>query len=91
VTATAIRPALQLADEIANFYADSLGFVRFAYPWGERGPLADYDGPDVWQAETTRPYAQGTITAKSPLPQYPLTRSLSAGETPLSENGGARA
>lgn len=42
-------PALDLADEIGAFYADPLGFVRFAYPWREAGQLAHYDGPDDWQ------------------------------------------
>lgn len=41
----------QLADQVAEFYADPLGFVQFAYPWGEPGtPLADCDGPDEWQS-----------------------------------------
>ncbi len=43
---------LELAGEIAAFYADPLGFVLFAYPWGEPGgPLADEEGPDEWQTE----------------------------------------
>jgi hypothetical protein len=42
---------LELADEIAHFYADPHGFVRFAYPWGEPGPLEHEQGPDKWQAE----------------------------------------
>ncbi len=42
----------QLVDEIAQFYADPLGFVLYAYPWGEVGtPLADESGPDTWQRE----------------------------------------
>jgi hypothetical protein len=45
------NPALDLADEIAKYYADPLGFVIFAYPWREKGPLVDYDGPDEWQTE----------------------------------------
>lgn len=40
-----------LAEEVANYYADPLGFVLFAYPWGEPGRLQHYDGPDVWQSE----------------------------------------
>jgi hypothetical protein len=40
-----------LADELANFYADPLGFVLFAYPWGEPGPLATETGPDDNQRE----------------------------------------
>lgn len=42
-------PEEQLAEQIAEFYADPLGFVLFAYPWGEPGPLEHYDGPDEWQ------------------------------------------
>lgn len=41
---------LTLADELAQFYADPLGFVHFAYPWGEPGALQDLEGPDEWQA-----------------------------------------
>jgi hypothetical protein len=28
---------------------DSLGFVRFAFPWGEPGELANCSGPEPWQ------------------------------------------
>lgn len=39
---------LILADEVSRFYADPLGFVRFAFEWGT-GDLLGFDGPDVWQ------------------------------------------
>ena len=43
-------PDEQLADYMAEFYADPLGFVIAAYPWGESdGPLKDQEGPDQWQ------------------------------------------
>ena len=41
----------ELADEVAKFYDDPLGYVLFAYPWNEPGPLADFDGPDQWQRD----------------------------------------
>jgi hypothetical protein len=44
-------PELTLADEVAKYYSDPLGFVMFAYPWGEPGPLANYEGPDDNQKE----------------------------------------
>jgi hypothetical protein len=44
----------QLADAVAEYYADPLGFVKFAYPWGEPGALELYDGPDAWQSEFLR-------------------------------------
>ena len=40
---------LQLSDDVAKFYADPLGFVLWAYPWGQPGILEKHDGPDVWQ------------------------------------------
>ena len=53
-SARALSTDEQLADDIASFYADPLGFVLYAYPWGEPGPLKDYSGPDKWQAEMLR-------------------------------------
>jgi hypothetical protein len=38
---------LDLADDMARFYADPLGFVMYAFPWGE-GSLEGFDGPDQW-------------------------------------------
>lgn len=40
----------RLAEDIAGFYADPLGFVMYAFPWGE-GQLAGHAGPDSWQRE----------------------------------------
>lgn len=53
MNAPAVSPALdnELADFVSQFYADPLGFVRACYPWGEPGPLQDYDGPDEWQTQ----------------------------------------
>jgi hypothetical protein len=44
----------QLAADIAQFYSDPLGFVKFAFPWGQRGLLESYAGPDIWQEEALR-------------------------------------
>lgn len=41
----------ELADFVAGFYDDPLGFVLAMYPWGEPGPLQDFDGPDEWQRD----------------------------------------
>ena len=45
------NPEVALAEEIAQYYDDPLGFVLFAYPWGQSGPLKDATGPDAWQKE----------------------------------------
>ncbi len=42
---------LQLAEAMSSFYADPLGFVKFAYPWGEPGILEAESGPDDNQVE----------------------------------------
>lgn len=39
-----------LADEMAQFYADPLGWVMFSFDWGH-GSLEGFDGPDVWQTD----------------------------------------
>ncbi len=45
----------QLQEEIAKFVNDPLGFVIFAYPWGEKGtPLENETGPDVWQEQVLK-------------------------------------
>jgi len=42
----------ELTDAVAEYYANPLGFVMFAYPWGEPGTgLEHAEGPDTWQRE----------------------------------------
>jgi hypothetical protein len=38
---------VELATDIATFYADPLGHVLYSYPWGE-GQLRGFEGPDSW-------------------------------------------
>jgi len=41
-----------LAEEVARYYNDPLGFVLAMFPWGEEGTaLAKHDGPDKWQRD----------------------------------------
>ncbi len=51
MNATAIAAEVQIQEQMAEFYADPLGFVLFAYPWSEPGSLQNYTGPDDWQRE----------------------------------------
>ena len=51
MAASAVLPDLEIADAMARFYADPLGFVKFAYPWGEIGILEQELGPDDNQCE----------------------------------------
>src|SRR6516165_1867063 len=54
-----IRPVFQILDEyvteaeelvakLAEFRGDPIGFVQWAFPWGQ-DELAGYDGPFEWQ------------------------------------------
>lgn len=46
----ALDPLEELVEELAQYEFDPLGFVRFAYPWGEKDtPLEHETGPDDWQ------------------------------------------
>lgn len=49
--ATQAHPDVELAQAVGEFYADPLGFVLFAYPWGMPGPLEREAGPDKIQSE----------------------------------------
>lgn len=49
---TSAQADIMLADELSKYYDDPLGFVMFAYPWGEvGGPLEHELGPDDNQRE----------------------------------------
>jgi hypothetical protein len=44
---------------LAEFSNDPLGFVLFAYPWGEPGELARHSGPEPWQRQLLMEIGQG--------------------------------
>lgn len=78
----AVSPDVKLAEEVAKYYADPLGFVLAMYPWGEPGgPLEKHPGPDVWQAEFLR--ALGGEVARNGFngvdPVRPIRRAVSSG------------
>lgn len=45
-----------LADEVARFYADPLGFVMFAYPWDEDPALHLVKLPEPWRSRYNSEY-----------------------------------
>lgn len=50
--ASAGHPELRLHREIGAFRFDPLGFVLYAFPWGQPGTaLADESGPEPWQRD----------------------------------------
>lgn len=44
-------PYAEVYDQIALSYNDPLGYVMFAFPWGEPGPLEKEEAPDDWQID----------------------------------------
>lgn len=45
------NPDLLIAEDIARFEFDPLGYVRYVFDWGH-GALEREAGPDIWQQET---------------------------------------
>lgn len=82
---SAVRKWSKIDDEIAEWvattYHDPLRFVTGAYPWGEPGPLEQYDGPDVWQREFLASLgAEVTRNAFNGIdPVSPVRRAISSG------------
>lgn len=58
-------PQTELVEYVAQFNHDPLGFVLFAFDWGQ-GELAAFEGPDEWQTDILNSIgerlAQGQIT-----------------------------
>ena len=46
--------AIRIADYMASFRHDPLACAKFAFPWGETGPLQEFAGPREWQADVMR-------------------------------------
>lgn len=67
--ATKPDPLVMLAEDIASFTHDPLGYAVYAFPWGEAGPLHDVTGPRDWQAETMedlREHLENPVTRHTP-------------------------
>ena len=53
-----------LLQALAEFSSDPLGFVLWAYPWGEPGELARYTGPEPWQRELLESIGRGVVSVE---------------------------
>lgn len=54
-----------IIEELAAFQHDPLGFVLFAFPWGEPGELETATGPEKWQEELLIDLGRGLIDFKT--------------------------
>ena len=52
----------ELLEDLANLAYDPLGFVLWAFPWGEPGELATKRGPEEWQRDILVQIQQGLLT-----------------------------
>lgn len=53
---------MDLIEELAEFSRDPVGFVLWAFPWGEPGELELRPGPEPWQVQILDDLGQGLIT-----------------------------
>jgi len=71
---------LEIADDCAEYYADPLGWVMWAFDWGH-GDLEGFDGPDQWQIDTLNEWGEAIKANKfngvTPVPVF--RKSTSSG------------
>lgn len=56
---------MDIAEDLATFSSDPLGFVLFSFPWGEPGELVDAVGPEPWQTQILTDLGNGIISAST--------------------------
>lgn len=52
----------EFIESLATFSSDPLGFVLWAFPWGEPGELEKFRGPEPWQVELLNDLGRGVLT-----------------------------
>lgn len=81
MSSLATSPEMQLAEAVGEYYANPLGFVLFAFPWGELGPLLNEVGPDEWQKAFLRDLGAAVKARKfdGSTPVEPIREAVSSG------------
>jgi len=68
-----------------KYVHNPLGFVYYAFPWGESGELEDYPGPELWQIEVLEHIGKrlkaGKTTAEKAISSV-IRLAISAGNGP---------
>jgi len=70
-----------LIERVSTYKRDPLGFVQWAYPWGEPGPLEAFDGPDDWQRELLEDIGREVRSRNfdGTTPVLPIREAISSG------------
>lgn len=81
MASSALTADERLADFMAEFVGDPLGFVLAAYPWGQPGELENETGPDEWQheflADLGEEVRRNAFDGLTPVP--PIRRATASG------------
>lgn len=70
-----LDPREELLQSLSDFATDAVGFVYWAFPWGEPGELEKYSGPEPWQEELLSQLSSGAISVDEA-----IARALAFGE-----------
>lgn len=74
---------MDIVEELAAYSSDPLGFVFFAFPWGESGTeLAGSSGPEDWQVEILTWLGEGLISVEQAI-QLAVTSGHGVGKSAL--------
>lgn len=74
---------MELIEELASYSSDPLGFVYFAFPWGEPGTeLQDAEGPEDWQIDILTWLGEGLISVDQAI-QLAVTSGHGVGKSAL--------
>ena len=71
-----------IADDIARFEFDPLGYVNYVFDWGH-GELAGEDGPDQWQADLLNEIGEALRTSETAV-QIAIASGHGIGKTAVS-------
>ena len=78
----------QLIDDIGAYTHDPLGYVRYAFPWGEEGTaLARETGPRDWQAEILKEIGDLLVSGLGAGDAIGLSLGVWGGGVPPEEGG----
>jgi hypothetical protein len=68
------RAENDLITDVCSYIYDPLGYVLYAFPWGQPGELQFEDGPDEWQRDVLIDIGKGLLT-----PQQAIQLAVASG------------